>query len=147
MLETKKEITHKIIQFLALREHSAHEIQKKCAPKVLDLELLASVIAELIKKDLISDERFTESYIQMRYRKGFGYIRIKQELTEKGISSLLIEQYLILEDEKWQISMINVLTKKYKTSSNNLDYKEKAKRARFLEYRGFPTQLIADYLF
>lgn len=141
------EITKKIMHYLALREHSAYELKQKCLKKGMNAIQLDQVINTLIAKNIISDRRFTENYIHWRYEKGFGIVRIRQELVEKGIATNLIDEFLFEDDEQWQISMIQVLTKKYGNTKKPLSFKEKAKRARFLEYRGFPTGLIRAYLF
>lgn len=54
-----------------------------------------AVIDDLIEKKYLSDERFTEVYIRSRRIRGFGPVKIKAELKDKGVSNNLIQDYLL----------------------------------------------------
>jgi len=87
-----------------------------------------------------------EAYVEERVRKGFGPIRIRQDLRKRGLSDSLIAHYLKKSTQEWVDSMADAHDKKYGSNRGN-DAKERAKRARFLEYRGFPADLIAAFLY
>lgn len=92
-----------------------------------------------------SDERFTESFIESRIHKGQGPIRIRQELKTRGIDTVLIEGYLEIYQEEWQGLLRQVHDAKF-GSAQTRESKELARRARFLEYRGFPGEMIRGFL-
>jgi regulatory protein len=103
------------------------------------------VLDELVHKGLQSDVRFTETYIEGRLRKGNGPLRIRAELRERGIEDGLISTCLEAFAEQWREVLQQVHDSKFgQTVPDNR--KELAKRARFLEYRGFPGELIGDFL-
>ena len=104
------------------------------------------VLDELAKAGLQSDARFTESYVDSRVRRGSGPQRIRAELRERGIDDSLIAETLDLYTEQWWEELRRVHDGKY-GSEPPADRKEMARRARFLEYRGFPTDLIRQLLF
>jgi regulatory protein len=133
------------IKLLAAREHSVHELRNKLVSRYPDRALTERVLADLQRRSLLSDERFTEQYIGMRTRKGYGPLRIRAELAEKGIDSELIEAWLDGNPREWAARMREVALQRF---GDNLaeDRKEQAKRARFLSYRGFPESLIRSYL-
>ena len=96
ILEEPKAIRLKIMDFLSRREHSSREIYKKMVQRVESKELLRNSIEELINEGLLSDERFAESYFQGRKRRGFGPLRIKNELNQRGINEDIFNSVQIL---------------------------------------------------
>ncbi|MCU7829133.1 MAG: recombination regulator RecX [Candidatus Thiodiazotropha sp. (ex Myrtea sp. 'scaly one' KF741663)] len=130
---------------LAAREHSRRELRRKLAKRQVEPELLEQVLDGLQQTGLQSDERFTESFIESRVRKGQGPVRIRSELRERGIGAALIERYLEIYADEWRALLENVHDAKYGTGRVR-ETKELAKRARFLECRGFPGELIRQFL-
>lgn len=94
---------------------------------------------------LLSDERFTESYIHMRRQRGYGPLRISAELRERGIAAELISLYLEMDDEGWQELLQQQYVKKYGTSMAD-SYEEKARRVKYLQNRGFALDRILKSL-
>jgi len=133
------------IKLLAAREHSVHELRKKLSSRCADGSLIERVLADLQRRNLLSDERFTEQYVAMRTRKGYGPLRIRAELAERGIDSALIEDWLDGNPREWVRQMREVARQRFGDAGAE-DRREQAKRARFLSYRGFPESLIRSYL-
>ena len=129
------------VRLLSRREHSALEIRDKLAKREFDDSEITQAIAELIQGGWLSDERFAEAYIRMRQLKGFGPIRISMELGERGVKETIVEAYLQPYDDVWLQSLQQQYQKKYKNKVIE-DYSDKAKRIRFLQYRGFALDLI-----
>ena len=139
ILEEPKAIRLKIMDFLSRREHSSKEIYKKMVQRVESKELLRNSIEELINEGLLSDERFAESYFQSRKRRGFGPLRIKNELNQRGINEDIFNSVQI--DTDWSVYALKVLKKKIK-GKNPDELKEILKLKNFLNYRGFEFQDI-----
>jgi regulatory protein len=129
------------VRLLSRREHSAHEIRDKLLKRDFDELEIEQAIVELQQGDWLSDERYAEAYIRMRQQKGFGPIRITIELNERGVKESMVDCYLQPGDESWQITLEQQYAKKYKHKEIE-DYNDKAKRIRFLQYRGFPLDKI-----
>lgn len=129
------------VRLLSRREHSAFEIRDKLAKREFENSEITQAIAELIEGDWLSDERYAEAYIRMRQIKGFGPIRISIELNERGVDESIVESYLNPCDVIWVQSLTEQYKKKYKNIAIE-DYNDKAKRIRFLQYRGFPLDEI-----
>jgi regulatory protein len=136
----EKILHEKALIFLTQREHSRHELEKKLTKFSEDVDILQQVLNALVQQDLLSDARFTEQYIRMRARRGFGPQRIEQELKQRGISSELIEQYLDQGDIDWYEKTQSTWQKKFKKMPK--EYQERMKQMRFLQYRGFTTEQI-----
>jgi len=129
------------VRLLANREHSRTELRRKLCARSYAGEMVDQVLDDLIRQHLLSDERFTEQYLSSRQRRGFGPARIKGELRERGVKDELISSYLNVQDESWIETLRLTHDKKFGVESPS-DIKEKARRVRFLEYRGFTGEQI-----
>ena len=129
------------VKLLSRREHSALEIRNKLTEREFEAAEIEQAISELIEGGWLSDERFTEAYIRMRQLKGFGPIRIVMELNERGVKDSVIDHFMQADDESWRLVLEQQYRKKYKNKAIE-DYTDKAKRIRFLQYRGFALDQI-----
>ena len=129
------------VRLLSRREHSAFEIRDKLLKRDFDSEEIDRVIIELQQGGWLSDERFAEAYIRMRQLKGFGPVRIAMELNERGVKEHIVDDYLHADDDSWRQTLEQQYRKKYKDKPIE-DYNDKAKRIRFLQYRGFALDVI-----
>ena len=111
-LSDPKKIRSKLLDYLARREHSDHELRTKLRKKVESIEELENQIEKLKIEGLIDNQRFSEAYIQSRLRKGFGPIRISQELIQRGVNKEIFIN--ILEDKDWIELARSALLKKAK---------------------------------
>tara|TARA_Y100001970_G_C13561368_1_gene521670 strand:+ start:68 stop:529 length:462 start_codon:yes stop_codon:yes gene_type:complete len=139
ILDESKAIRIKIMDFLSRREHSAKEIYQKMSSRVESKDMLSEEINKLISDGLISDERFAESYFQSRKNRGFGPLRIKNELNQKGVKEDIF--YSIQSDTDWSACAFFVLEKKINGKKPD-DMKAILKLKNFLNYRGFEFQDI-----
>lgn len=139
ILDEPKTIRLKIMDFLARREYSSKEIYQKMSRRVEYKEMLEDSIDQLVKEGLISDERYAESYFQSRKNKGFGPLRIKNELKQKGVNESLFNE--IQEGTDWSVLAMNVLQKKVRGKFPE-EQKDVLKLKNFLNYRGFNFQDI-----
>lgn len=98
---------------------------------------LNAALAQLEEDRLLDDLRFTEGYIRWRARSGFGPLRIKNELQQRGVDVDWNQLSLIA----WADELRAVREKKFGEALPK-EIAERAKQARFLAYRGFPQDLI-----
>ena len=129
------------VKLLSRREHSAFEIRDKLQKRDFEEEEIAQAIRDLEQGGWLSDERYAEAYIRMRQQKGFGPLRIAIELNERGVDERIIDTYLQDVEDSWQQILEQQYLKKYKNRPVE-DYSDKAKRIRFLQYRGFHLDAI-----
>ena len=139
ILDEPKAIRLKIMDFLSRREHSSKEIYQKMSRKVESKEMLLESIKELERDGLLSDERFAESYFQSRKRRGFGPLRIKSELIQRGVKENLF--YSLEKEIDWSSNALDALKKKLNGKVPQ-ERKEILKLKNFLNYRGFEFQDI-----
>ena len=108
-LDNSKSIRLKIMDYLARREHSTIEIFQKLKHRVESLDLLKKEIEQLKQEGLINHQRFAEQYIHSRSIKGYGPLRIKQELKNKGIDSDVSGP--LIDDIDWSVLAHEVFQK------------------------------------
>jgi len=127
---------------LAMREHSRQEIYNKLKKKPfsegVDLDLLLN---ELEEKDYLNEDRFLESYIRSRSQRGYGPVKIKHELKQKGLSDSQISSFITDCNIEWYELANSQRIKKFGDELPQ-EYKDKVKQMRYLFNRGFSTEQI-----
>ena len=133
------------IRLLSRREHSCYELSRKLKSRGIHQEIIVQTISSLTQEGLISDARFTESYVRVRIGKGFGPLRIRSELGELGIQDEMIAQYMEHDEEFWLESAMTARIKRFGEDQPE-DTKAWSKQARFLQQRGFNTSIVRKIL-
>ncbi|GAB4507913.1 MAG: hypothetical protein Tsb0026_05180 [Sulfuricaulis sp.] len=103
------------------------------------------MVRQLEAERLLSDDRFMESLIQVRRNRGYGPLRIQKELQEKGVEAEAIERWLDVTGREWFEDIRRVQRKKFGGKIPK-SYTERARQARFLQYRGFTYDQIQQLL-
>ena len=129
--------------YLARREHSRFELERKLKPHAQTSEELSSLLDALEQRGFLSAARMVEQVIHMR-KSRFGSQRIAHELREKGIAENLIAEALPNIRETEQESAREVWRKKF--GAMPADAKELARQMRFLRGRGFAAEVIHQVL-
>ena len=130
------DVRYAAMNLLARREHSQRELIDKLGQRFPDRDLVAHEIARLADENLQSDTRFAESFVRQRISRGYGPLRLRQEMGQRGISESALETALSAVDADWFSLAEQVYEKKFGAVAPR-DLAEKAKRARFMSYRGF----------
>jgi len=124
------------MDLLARREHSYQELQRKLCARFDDAERVRIEIDRLRDERLQNDQRFAEAYLHSRAQRLYGPLRIRIELRERGIADALVARVMQESDIDWQANLEALIRSKFGSEAPG-DFKEKAKRLRFLQYRGF----------
>ena len=101
------------MNLLARREHSASELMQKLKLREHDPQEISKTIEELQTDNLQSDERFAESFINQRVNAGYGPIKIRHELRQKGVDEALVDVFLEAFVDEWQDRLIQQRIRKY----------------------------------
>jgi regulatory protein len=68
-------------------------------------------------------------------------VRIRMELREKGVAAEAIDEALEAAETDWVLAAREARRRKFGVSSPT-DLRERARQARFLQYRGFSSEQI-----
>ena len=118
------------------REYSRAELARKLAPYADSRESLAAVLAQLASRKQLSDERYAEARAHSLARK-YGAAKIRQDLKAHGVADAIIER---VSNDGEEERARAILARKYQTVATTRE--EKARRARFLQSRGFSHETI-----
>lgn len=129
------------MDLLARREHSVLELRRKLEKREMAGDLVEQALQGLLDDGLLHEGRFAESFVSSRIRKGQGSVRIRADLSERGVPSSLVEQALEEAGCDWFELASRVRVKRF---GHDLpaDFPQKAKQSRFLQYRGFTSEEI-----
>jgi regulatory protein len=131
------------LTYLARREHSRLELEKKLASHARGSEELAQLLDDLEQCGALSSARMVEHVIHVR-KSRFGSQRIVHELREKGIPENLIAAQLPNIKEAEQLSAYEVWRKKF--GSMPVNARELGRQMRFMRGRGFAPETISRVL-
>lgn len=133
------------MDWLSRREHTLAELKFKLAAREFADEEIEATVAALADEGLASDQRFAESLVAARTRRGQGPVRIRVEMERKGVSADLIRIQLDQAGHDWIARASEVRSKRFGDAAP-ADYREKTRQARFLQYRGFSSEQIRAVL-
>ncbi|GAB6043151.1 regulatory protein RecX [Endothiovibrio diazotrophicus] len=129
------------IRLLARREHSVIELVRKLRAKGYPENLVHDAVEALDEEGLVSDHRFTESFIHGRFSRGSGPAKIGAELARKGVGDEVVGELLDARDAQWNELAREVRRKRFGDPPPK-EYRERARQMRFLQGRGFTAEQI-----
>ncbi|MCB2036329.1 MAG: recombination regulator RecX [Ottowia sp.] len=144
VIQTTLSLKGRALRYLAAREHSRAELERKLAPHAgEDPAELPRVLDELAARGFISEQRVAESVLHRRAGK-LGGARVLQELRAKGLDGEVLadaaEQLRATELERARA----VWSRKFGMPPR--DAAEKARQMRFLAARGFAGDTVRKVL-
>ena len=127
------------LRYLAAREHSRAELERKLKPHEETPGQLAQLLDELQAKDFISEARVVESVINRRAGR-FGAARIKYELLNKGLGAEAVAGAMDSLKSSELERAREIWRRKFDDPA--ADAAGRARQMRFLAARGFGGDVI-----
>jgi regulatory protein len=145
-LVTPAKIRSAAMDLLTGREFSRAELAKKLDKRfgsdpAVSGPMVTAELDLLQQQSLQSDERFTEAFLRSRIYRGHGLARIRMDIRQKGIAEDLLNTAVEAADTNWFALAREVSERKFGRGPAT-DQKDKARRMRFLQYRGFSFEQI-----
>jgi regulatory protein len=138
------------VALLARREHSRAELARKLMQRLEEGEDRADVDAvldDLQRRKLLSDERFAASLVRTRGPR-YGAARLKLDLKARGVPAAIAAEALDQLGGCAGGSEVDraraVWSRRFGAAPQSLA--ERARQARFLEARGFSSEVIRQVL-
>lgn len=128
-------------KYLAYRARSTGEMNAHLKSKGYDSDEIREVIEAFLDYGYLDDAEYCRQYIKYAFSKGKGTVRVKQELSEKGIDRELIS--FALEDyEDEQSELDRALAQARKTAAGKpIDEKMKGRIGRRMISLGYSTDI------
>jgi regulatory protein len=127
------------LKYLAAREHSRAELERKLAEHEEEPGQLARLLDELEAKGFLSQARFVESLIHRKSAR-FGAARMRQELQGHGLDQDMLSETLAALRATELDRARAVWQKKFDRAP--ADPAERARQMRFLASRGFAAEVV-----
>lgn len=124
------------MDLLARREHSYAELLRKLRQRGATTAAAEIELDRLVYDGLLSDERFCEAYIHARSQRGYGPVRLREELRQRGVAESLVEETLAAGEWDWPALARKAFCKRFPEGQAS-DALGRAKQQRFMQYRGF----------
>ena len=121
-------------RLLGRREYSVFELTQRILRKWPESVDVDELVDALVNENLVSDDRFAESFVRFRAQRFQGPLKITADLRSRGVSDSLIERELGAFPESWTDLAAQWLSRQV---SGTLDFTEKQKYYRRLTSRGF----------
>jgi regulatory protein len=138
--DTPEQLKARALRHLVRREHSRAELARKLGPHAASAAALEQVLDLLLSKRQQSDERYAEERSRVLSRK-YGAALIRHDLRAKGIAEDILRSVSAAGELERARA---ILKRKYRSAATTPQ--ERARRARFLQGRGFSTEVIVRLL-
>jgi len=137
------DIRRAAMDLLARREHSKQELFYKLRRRFpSEALLIEDTIETLNQEGLQSDRRLAEVFLRSRANRGQGPLKIRSELKDKGVNDEDVKGAFFDCTIDWCEQVTSVSSKRFGEQAPE-NAKERAKRSRFLQQRGFSFNEIA----
>lgn len=138
MITTLDSIYAAALRYLAIREHSQRQLQQKLQRKFPEnVTLIQTVLDQLREDNAQSESRFADAYVRSRASKGYGPVKIRYELQQRGVSADWIEAAIFRQDIDWLVVQEKARQKKFGSAPLPKEFAAKAKQMHYLQQRGF----------
>jgi regulatory protein len=138
MPESGRTLRVAALRLLTRRDHSRAELKAKLAAVAESEAQLEAVLDALQGEHLLSDQRYATQRVVARAGR-YGDARLKQELRQQGVSDEDISTALP-EGGDEATRCRAVLARKFHLPAQTRE--ERARQMRFLQYRGFSSDVI-----
>jgi len=137
------------VALLARRDYSTRELRSKLKERGYLENAIEPVLIDLEETRKLDDARYGANVVASRSGRALGPARIRQELKRKGVAAETIDQALAGGEGEPAPDFIQLArqarTRKFGPELPT-DWKERARQARFLQYRGFSNDHIRAVL-
>lgn len=144
VLDTPVAVRRTAMDLLARREHGRVELTRKLRQRGAEPELIDAALDRLAEEGLLSEARYLESFISYRARSGYGPLRIREDLSQRGLARVDIERALGQCSVDWSVQLQEVWQRKF--GELPADAKQRGQQGRYLTYRGYSMEMVSRLL-
>ena len=137
------------LRLLAGRAYTEHQMRQRLARAKISDIAIERVIAWLLERGYIDDQRFAEAWVEDRAeRKGAGPLRLNQELTQRGIPRAMARQAIdaAMDNERMEAIATQHAKRRLARYQDLARRETYAKMYAFLQRRGFTSDVIRRVL-
>ena len=124
------------LRLLAGRDFARRELAARLIRRGYPEPIVEAVVERLAAERLQDEGRFTGQFVARQAGRGHGPARIRMELRERGVPDADVEAALEASGVDWS-GLARSQRRRRFPGPPPRDFRERAKQARFLQYRGF----------
>jgi regulatory protein len=128
------------VALLARRDLPSGELRERLGARGFSPEATAAALSALAAEGALNDERYAHNYVAYHAGRGRGPIRIGADLRARGLPQELIEAALASGPD-WRAAAAAARARRFGKPAP-ASWRERARQARFLQYRGFSADHI-----
>lgn len=132
-------LRERALALLARREHSRFELTRKLGGAGFAREEIDRLLDAFEAKNWLSDQRFAESYVADHQAKA-GSIKLAYDLRQRGVPDSIIEG-VVRNNRDSELDRAREVWKK-KFGVSPADAAERARQFRFMQSRGFSSEVV-----
>lgn len=145
VLDNPLAVRRAAMDLLARREHGRVELTRKLRKRGAPEDMIDAALQRLSEEGLLSEARYLESFVAYRARAGYGPLRIREELGQRGLARGDVDQTLRESGIDWFEQLRETWQRKF-AGRLPADARERAQQGRFLAYRGYSLDMIGRLL-
>jgi regulatory protein len=129
------------LAWLGRQEYYEAKFRQKLLQNEATPEQIELLVQEFTERNWLCEQRYCDGFVRGRVNKGHGKIRIRADARQKGLDQDCLNIALDANETDWFDQAWQTYSKRY---GDRLiaDHKERAKRMRFMQYRGFTIEQI-----
>ncbi|HEY1874383.1 MAG TPA: regulatory protein RecX [Steroidobacteraceae bacterium] len=125
---------------LSRRDYTVRDLSERLVQRGFEEAAAARVVVELLRDGVLDDGRYAQNYVAYHAGRGQGPLRIAAELRRSGLEAEVIDAALGAGPD-WSALARKACRAKFGLQPPD-SWTERARRARFLQYRGFSSDHI-----
>ncbi len=140
-----EEVKRALANFCVYQERCYQDIEKKLATYNIIPQVKEEIILYLLQNNFLNEERFAKNWVSGKINKKWGKRKIEYQLRMKGISERNIQLALAtIDNEIYKNTLLAIAIKKTEMLKEESNYKKKIKLTKYLQSKGFETELIFE---
>lgn len=124
------------LAWMGRQEYYEHKFRQKLKQNEATDEQIELIVEEFCQNNWLSEQRYCDYFVRSRINKGQGKMRIRADARQKRLDEDCLNQSLGENEVDWFELACATYDKRF-GDKPIADMKDKAKRLRFMQYRGF----------
>jgi regulatory protein len=143
---TQHQALVKAESWCAYQERCQQEVRDKMYSWGLHANEVENVIAELISKNFLNEERFAKAYAGGKFRiKKWGRVKIRMELKRRKLSEYCIKKGMAeINEDDYRYTLKKLAQEKMKATKERDSMKKKYKVMSYLASKGYESDLVRE---
>ncbi len=139
----KRSARDKALDLLARRPHFRRELERKLSSRGYEAADVAAALDQLTSERLIDDASTAADFVDVKLRRGgVGARKLSADLAGRGVASATVAEAVKQLSPEEEFEQARAAAQRWLRTRALADDRDRAALGRFLERRGFPSQIV-----